>query len=128
MDKKEPSLYTADELEAVDATVDEQEVTLCIARGETEWKVWVTDNLMLYRFKTLMKKAPQDYRLTNISWTREGNPAAYEFTIPKKCVLFRAAPAKKDYSEEEIEEWKEKMKKARESSNNPSDPLTSQEL
>ena len=87
MVKKAITEYLPDELEAVDALGEEQEITLSAYRGDDRIEIWVSDNLYLTKMKNAMKRS-KDFRLEEIAWTREGRPAGYRFSMPKKWLKF----------------------------------------
>ena len=114
MVKKKASEYTADELEVIDAGVEEQEVVLQKSRDEDRWSVWVTDNLWFTKLKNLMKTSPELYRLENVSWNKEGRPTGYEWSFPKKLLTLRSKEATREMSEEQKEAARARLKAARE--------------
>lgn len=113
MEHKDVSLYTADELENVSATTDEQEVAITAYRDDDRFSVWVTDNIMLTKMKAGMKASPNEYRLEQVSWHRDGTVAGYEFSIPKNFLTFRTKDRKREYTEEEKAKMREILAKAR---------------
>ena len=113
MEKKEASLYTADELECVSASMDEQDITISAYRNDDRFEAWVTDNVMLTKIKAGMKGAPEEYRLEEIVWHKDGTVAAYKFSFPKRFLTFRTKDRKVEMTEEEKAAMAERLKKAR---------------
>lgn len=116
MERKDVSLYTADELEAVDVDMGEQEFSVSCYRTDDRVSLWVSDNTMLTKIKKCMKANPKEWKLEQIAWTKEGTVGSYEFSFPKKYLVLKAKS--KEYSEEQLEKLKErgrKMSEARKS-------------
>ena len=113
MERKDVSLYTADELESVSATTDEQEGTISACRDDDRFSVWVTDNIMLTKMKAGMKASPNEYRLEQVSWHRDGTVAGYKFSIPKNFLTFRTKDRRREYTEEEKAKMREVLERAR---------------
>lgn len=108
MIKKPVDQYKPEELEVVDASMPEQEITLRAYRDENKFTVWVTDNVALTKMKKLMAKAPDRCKLRKIVWTREGRPFSYEFEVDKKCVRIGVP---REYSEEQKAKLAERLKR-----------------
>lgn len=92
MERKDISLYTADELDAVDCAADEQEITMTAYRSDSVVDVWISDNTMLTKMKKMMEKFPDDYKLVDIAWTKDGTPAGYRFSMSKRLLRFPTPP------------------------------------
>ena len=92
MIKKPVTEYTADELDAVDCAADEQEITMAAYRSDDTVDVWISDNTMLTKMKKMMAKFPDDYKLVDITWTKDGTPAGYRFSMPKRLLRFPTPP------------------------------------
>lgn len=101
MVKKPLNEYKASELEAIDAIADEQETTLQRDRNEKLWHLWTSDNLVLTKMKKMMAQNPEGYKLTQISWTRDGTPAGYGFDIDLKLIGFKAKRLTRTLTEEQ---------------------------
>lgn len=113
MERKDVAFYTADELEAVDVSGDEQEVTISAYRADERMSVWVTDNTMLTKMKRCLKANPEEYKLERIVWNKEGGVAGYKFSFPKKYLSFRTKTTSFELSEEERAERAKKLNEAR---------------
>lgn len=112
MERKDVSLYTADELEAVDASIDEQEVTITAYRSDERMNLWVSDNTMLTKVKRCMRANPEEWRLEQIAWNKEGTVAGYEFSFPKKYLSFRTKTTTYELTDEQRAERAARFKKA----------------
>ena len=115
MEKKAAHLYKPEELEAVHVTMEEAETTININRAENTAIVWTSDNTVLTKMKKLMAASPEECKLVQVAWNKDGTPAGYEFSLPKKCVKF-SAPRK--MSEEQRAALAERFAKARETAAN----------
>lgn len=111
MVKKRPEEYSPDELESVVCGVEEQETSITRYRGDDTWDVWTSDNTVLTKMKKLMAASPEECKLLQVAWNKDGTPAGYEFSLPKKCVKF-SAPRK--MSEEQRAALAERFAKAKE--------------
>lgn len=112
MERKELKDYTADELEAVDASGDEQEVTITAYRSDERMNLWVSDNTMLTKVKRCMRANPEEWRLEQIAWNKEGTVAGYEFSFPKKYLSFRTKTTTYELTDEQKAERAARFKKA----------------
>ena len=113
MERKSVELYTADELESVDASSDEQEVTIAAYRSDERMSLWVTDNTMLTKVKRCMRANPEEWKLERVEWHKEGTVAGYEFSFPKKYLSFRTKTTSFELSEEEKAARARKLNEAR---------------
>lgn len=111
MERKAMTDYTADELEPVDCSGDEQEITFSAYRADDRFDIWVSDNTMLTKIKNAMKRAPEAYKLEDIVWSKEGTVAGYKFSMPKNLLRF-GSPVK--FSQEQIEANAARLKEYRE--------------
>ena len=112
MERKSVELYTADELESVDASSDEQEVTIAAYRSDERMSLWVTDNTMLTKVKRCMRANPEEWRLEQIAWHKEGTVAGYVFSFPKKYLSFRTKTTTYELTDEQRAERAARFKKA----------------
>lgn len=112
MERKSVELYTADELESVDASSDEQEVTIAAYRSDERMSLWVTDNTMLTKVKKCMRVNPEEWKLERVEWHKEGTVAGYEFSFPKKYLSFRTKTTTYELTDEQRAERAARFKKA----------------
>ena len=103
MEKKAAHLYKPEELEAVHVTMEEAETTINISRGENTAIIWTSDNTVLTKLKKVMRAAPKDCVLKEVSWYK-GEPASYTFEVKKKMVRIGAPRALTDEQREAMSE------------------------
>ena len=113
MIKKKASEYTADELETLDVSMEEQEVVLQKSRDTDKWSLWVTDNLWVTKMKGLMKAAPEIYKLAEVSWSKDGKPTGYGWEFPKKMMTLRSKETSRVMTEEQREAAAKRLAEAR---------------
>lgn len=113
MVKKAITEYLPDELDPVDVSTDEQEVTITAYRGDERMSLWVTDNTMLTKVKRCMRANPDEWKLERVEWHKVGTVAGYEFSFPKKYLSFRTKTTSFELSEEERAERAKKLNEAK---------------
>ena len=74
MIKKPAAEYTPDELESVVCGVEEQETSVTRYRGDDTWDVWTSDNTVLTKMKKLMAASPEECKLLQVAWNKDGTP------------------------------------------------------
>lgn len=112
MVKKAITEYLPDELDPVDASTDEQEVTITAYRGDERMSLWVSDNTMLTKVKRCMRANPEEWKLERVEWHKEGTVAGYEFSFPKKYLSFRTKTTTYELTDEQRAERAARFKKA----------------
>lgn len=112
MVKKAITEYLPDELDPVDASTDEQEVTIAAYRSDERMSLWVTDNTMLTKVKRCMRANPEEWKLERVEWHKEGTVAGYEFSFPKKYLSFRTKTTTYELTDEQRAERAARFKKA----------------
>lgn len=110
MERKPISEYTADDLGIMDVTGEEQETTISWYRRDAVASVYTSDNTVLTKMKKLMAKSP-DCKLTNIAWSKDGEPTGYFFEVP---VRFVKVLKPKEVSEEQRIALSERLKAKKE--------------
>ena len=104
MEKKAVHLYKPEELEAiVGLTKEEKETTVSWSYDLPTATIWTSDNTVLTKMKKLMKAAPKDCVLKEVSWYK-GEPASYTFEVKKKMVRVGAPRALTDEQREAMSE------------------------
>lgn len=105
---KKQNLILPDSFVGVD--VEEQETIISAMRGEDMIKIFTADNTMLTKLKKLMEAGKDQYTVESIGYSQEGNPICVTVVAPKRCLSLRAGN-KREYSEEELEALRERMRK-----------------
>lgn len=95
--------YTKIELRPCTCSTEEQETIIRIGRGETEAHVWTSDNTRITKMEKLLNTQGTLWKLVKVSYTKENDPAGYEFVCSdKRLVGIRAKqPETKPLTEEE---------------------------
>lgn len=81
--------YTAADMVTLTRGTDEQEIVITAGRTDQVAEVYISDNLMVSKFRKLVEKAPDKYIITQIPKDQDGNPTGYFIEMPKKLVGFR---------------------------------------
>ena len=106
--------YTKIELRPCACSTEEQETIIRIGRGETEAHVWTSDNTRINRIEKLLNTPGTLWKLVKISYTKEGDPAGYEFVCSdKRLVRICAKQRTKPLTEEEKATLVTRLKKAK---------------
>lgn len=103
MEKKAAHLYKPEELEAVHVTMEEAETTISISRAEDTATIWTSDNTVLTKLKKVMRTAPKECVLKEVSWYK-GEPVSYKFEVKKKMVRVGAPRALTEEQREAMSE------------------------
>lgn len=112
MVKKAITEYLPDELDPVDCSTEEQEVTITAYRSDDRMSLWVSDNTMLTKVKRCMRANPEEWKLERVEWHKEGTVAGYEFSFPKKYLSFRTKTTTYELTDEQRAERAARFKKA----------------
>lgn len=112
MVKKAITEYLPDELDPVDASTDEQEVTITAYRGDERMSLWVTDNTILTKVKRCMRANPEEWKLERVVWHKGGTVAGYEFSFPKKFLSLKTKTTTYELTDEQRAERAARFKKA----------------
>lgn len=113
MERKDASLYTADELDPVDCSTEEQEVTITAYRSDDRMSLWVSDNMMLTKVKKCLKANPEEWKLERVVWHKGGTVAGYEFSFPKKFLSLKTKTARLELTDEQKAERRDRLLSAR---------------
>lgn len=107
--------YTKIELKPCTCSTEEQETIIRIGRGETEAHVWTSDNTRITKMEKLLNTPGTLWKLVKTSYTKEGDPAGYEFVCSdKRLVGIRAKHQEtKPITEEEKAVLVARLKEAR---------------
>ena len=111
MIKKPAAEYTPDELESVVCGVEEQETSITRYRGDNAWDIWTSDNTVLTKMKKLMAASPEECKLVQVAWNKDGTAAGYAVSLAKECVKFSVP---REMSEEQRAALAERFAKAKE--------------
>lgn len=90
-------------------SVEEQEITISKSRNDKEFCVYITDRA----YKTKIEKLGiEPYKIDR---ELDGEEAAWHYMLPKNQLSFRQPPKKREFTEEQKEELRIRLKNARES-------------
>ena len=92
MERRDASPQTEDELDVVDGETGGYEDKSHEQYSDSVVDVWISDNTMLTKMKKMMEKFPDDYKLVDIAWTKDGTPAGYRFSMSKRLLRFPTPP------------------------------------
>lgn len=91
--------YTAEDITVTEGVKsDEQETTVSFGRNDTAAKVWTNDNTVLTKLKKLVERAPDQWRVVDVTKDKDGKVVGYFFECPKKLIGFKAP---REYTEEQ---------------------------
>ena len=87
----------------------EQETTINIYRGDQECHIWTSDTTIITRLDKLCEKAPEYYKLYDVG-KLNGEIVDKDYIVKDKSLIsFRSA--KRQLTEDQRQEFKERMRK-----------------
>lgn len=92
--------------------IEEQETLISWSRQDDCASIYTTDNTTLTKLRKLVE-ANKGYVIKRIEYNQDGTACAVTVTCPIKCVSLLNERAKKEYTEEQQEQIRNKLKKAR---------------
>lgn len=91
--------YTAEDIAMTEGVKsDEQETTVSFGRNDAVAKVWTNDNTVLTKLRKLVEKAPDQWKVVDVTKDRDGKVVGYFFECPKKLIRFKTS---REYTEEQ---------------------------
>ena len=94
-------------------SVEDQETTINISRGEDKATIWTNDNTIINKLSKMLEKNPNSWKCYVMGDI--DNHTGYFFEVNKKCISFREGKERvKVLTEEHKQKMREGLKKSKE--------------
>ena len=93
----------------------EQETTISYARDEKGAFIWTSDSTVMTKLDRLCRESPDNYTCTETAKDQDGCQVSKSYYIKDKRLLsFRSSRQKREYTEEQLVELRERLRSMRE--------------
>lgn len=103
--------YKIEDIKTISRDITEQETTISFGRTDTTARMWVADNTMLTKVRNLIAKAPDSYKIVNVTYCGD-EITGFEVEFPKNLLSFRQ-PVTREFTDEQRAAASERMRNLR---------------
>ena len=114
--------YELDDINITGNSSEEQEITITSVKADGLMHIYTSDNSYLTKAKKCIRVNPEEWKITNIVFRKDGSISGVMITAPKKYLTFRKKknPGNRSLSLENISKGRENLIHWREAQRNKS--------
>lgn len=107
----------------------EQETTVSFNRTEETAEIWTSDTTMMSKLDRLCKESPEHWKCKKTEYLRDGSLANKVYVVDsKRLISFRSRTVKRELTEEQREEYRERALRMRNKGYSPNKTIATENL